>query len=53
MRDKKLVKTVRKRGLGFQEISCFTHGYVLMNKQKVENVTGAVNTRNNRMFHIR
>jgi len=31
---------------GFQDILCTTHGYVPVNKQKVENETGAVKTCN-------
>jgi len=54
MHDKKLVKTIRKRGLGVSgNLVLYARVYVPVNKQKVENVTGAVNTHNNGMLHFR
>jgi len=47
---KNRLRPFENKGYGFQDISRFTH--VPVNKQKVENVTGAVNTRSNEMLKI-
>jgi len=39
MHDKKMVKTIQKRGLGVSGNLVLHARYVPMNKQKVENVT--------------
>jgi len=53
MHGKKLVKTIRKPGLGVS-VNLVLHAQVCTREQtKVENVTGAVNIRKNGILHFR
>jgi len=53
MHDKKLVKTIRKRGLGVSGNLVLYARVCTREQTESRNVTGAVNTRINGMLHFR